>query len=127
MDCLFCKIINKEIPCFSVYEDDQALVFLDIAPINDGHVLIVPKKHCENMLDCDEKILSHIINLVPKIAKAAMVSLNYEAFNLGVNNGAIAGQVIPHLHFHIMPRKAGDGHCLFKGEKADFKNLENIA
>lgn len=116
-DCLFCKIIAGEIPSETVYEDEDVFAFLDIKPVNVGHVLVVPKKHCENLLDADPEILRKIIAVIPKIAKGVMAAFNYEAFNLGVNNGALAGQLVPHLHFHIMPRKEGDSHHLFAGKQ----------
>lgn len=115
-DCLFCKIINKEIPSEIIYEDEAVVAFLDIQQVNPGHVLVVPKKHCQNLLDVDLEILKKIIVVIPKIAQAILSGLGYEAFNLGVNNGKIAGQIIPHLHFHIMPRKEGDNHHLFMGQ-----------
>jgi histidine triad (HIT) family protein len=115
MSCLFCKIISKEIPAEIVYEDDEVLAFLDINPVNPGHTLVVPKKHCENLLEASEADLCNLISVIPKTARAIMASGQYEAFNVAMNNGAIAGQVINHLHFHIIPRKADDGCHLFKG------------
>lgn len=115
-DCLFCKIIAGEIPSETVYEDEDVFAFLDIMPVNIGHVLVVPKKHFEDLLDVDPEILKKIISVIPKIAKGVMSGIGCEAFNLGVNNGALAGQLVPHLHFHIMPRREGDGHHLFMGK-----------
>ena len=124
--CLFCKIIKGEIPCFKIYEDEKVFSFLDINPINSGHVLVVPKKHCQNLLDASADDLSAIINVVPKIAKAVMSALDYPAFNLGVNNGSEAGQLVNHLHFHVMPRRTGDGHQLFKGHEMSKNELEQV-
>lgn len=108
-DCLFCKIIKGEIPAAKVYEDDNVLAFLDIHPVNPGHTLIVPKIHFDNLLDADDEILKAMIVATKKVAAAILKGLKYEAFNLEENNGAIAGQVIPHLHWHIVPRTADDG------------------
>ncbi|HLD35058.1 MAG TPA: HIT family protein [Patescibacteria group bacterium] len=126
MDCLFCKIINGEVPAQVVYEDKSVLAFLDLFPSNPGHVLVVPKKHCENLLDASGEDLRSLISVIPKIAAAALKSVDCEGFNLAVNNGKVAGQVIPHLHFHIVPRIEGDGHELFHGTKAKVEDLEEI-
>ena len=126
MDCLFCKIINGAVPAQIVYEDKSVLAFLDIFPSNPGHVLVVPKKHCENLLDASGEDLRSLISVIPKIATAALKSVECEGFNLAVNNGSVAGQVIPHLHFHIVPRREGDGHELFKGVKAEVEELQEI-
>lgn len=126
MDCLFCKIINGEVPAQIVYEDKSVLAFLDIFPSNPGHVLVVPKKHSENLLDASGEDLRSIISVAPKIAAAVLKGLDYPAFNLAVNNGKFAGQVIPHLHFHIIPRREGDGHELFRGVKAEMAELQEI-
>lgn len=109
MDCVFCKIIKKEIPAYIVYEDEKVIAFLDIAPVNPGHTLIVPKIHYENILDTPSKILEELILATKKIAKAVCDGIGYAGFNLGVNNGRVAGQIISHLHFHIIPRRINDG------------------
>lgn len=108
-DCLFCKIISKEIPSTPVYEDDDVYAFLDIKPVNQGHVLVVPKKHCSGFLDCGADMLPKWIVATQKIAKAMKQGLGLEGLNLEQNEGAIAGQVIPHLHIHIVPRQPDDG------------------
>ena len=126
-DCLFCKIISGEIPSQKIYEDRSVLAFLDMNPCNPGHALVVPKRHCEKLLDASGEDLRSIISVIPRIAAAILKAFNYKAFNLGVNNGAIAGQVIPHLHFHIVPRKEGDGYELFRGVRAEPVALEDAA
>lgn len=108
-DCLFCKIIQGEIPAAKIYEDDNVLAFLDINPVNPGHTLIVPKIHSDGLLDADDQVLGQMIVVTKKVAEAILQGLEYEAFNLEQNNGSIAGQVIPHLHWHIVPRTAEDG------------------
>lgn len=112
-DCIFCKIIKGELPSVKVYEDEKILAFLDISPVNPGHTLVVPKEHFENILDTPEGVLSDLIKAVKKIAPAVMKGTNTSAFNLGVNNGSEAGQVVQHTHFHIMPRWQGDGYKLW--------------
>ncbi len=108
-DCLFCKIIAKEIPSVALYEDDLVYAFLDIHPTNPGHALVVPKKHCVGFLDCAGEMLPDWILATQKIARAMKAGLKLEGLNLIQNEGAVAGQVIPHLHIHIVPRHANDG------------------
>jgi histidine triad (HIT) family protein len=108
-DCLFCKIIRGEIPSTKIYENDKILAFLDINPVNPGHTLVVPKEHFADMLETPDEVLDEMIRAVKKIAPAILQATGAEGFNLGVNNGEAAGQLILHTHFHIMPRRAGDG------------------
>ncbi|MDP3793755.1 MAG: HIT family protein [Candidatus Uhrbacteria bacterium] len=108
MDCLFCKIIAKEIPSTPVYEDEDVYAFLDIHPINPGHTLVVPKKHCQGFLDCDSSVVTKWIAATQKIAQAMKKGLALEGLNLEQNEGEVAGQVIRHLHIHIIPRYAND-------------------
>lgn len=108
-DCLFCKIVAKEIPSTPVYEDEDVYAFLDIKPVNPGHVLVVPKKHCSGFLDCGLEILPKWILATQKVAMAIKKGLNLEGLNLEQNEGAVAGQLIQHLHIHIVPRLATDG------------------
>lgn len=127
MDCLFCKIINGEIPCHKVYEDADVFAFLDINPTSSGHTLVVPKKHCSGLLDVDNEILSKIMAAAQKIAVAIQKALGSGAFNLIQNNGAAAGQIIEHLHFHIIPRSEGDGLKHWPGKPYVGDEAMNIA
>ncbi|RME54420.1 HIT family protein [Candidatus Woesearchaeota archaeon] len=102
--CVFCKIVNNEIPCAKVYEDDYTIAFLDIAPATPrkGHVLVVPKQHCENLSDVEDDVLANTIKAVKKVAKALMKYA--DGVNLVQNNGEAANQLVKHLHFHLVPR-----------------------
>ena len=113
-DCLFCKIIKKEIPAEVVYEDEIVLAFLDINPVNPGHTLVIPKEHSQDFISTNGETLRSVVSIIPKIAKAIMRGLNYDAFNLCTNNGKASGQEIMHLHFHIVPRREDDGQKLFE-------------
>ena len=108
-DCIFCKICNNEIPCSKIYEDDDFLCFLDINPVNKGHVLVIPKGHYETILDIPDDILRRLILVVKKISKAVKNGMNVGGFNVTMNNYKEAGQVVPHAHFHIIPRIENDG------------------
>ncbi|MDD4900591.1 MAG: HIT family protein [Patescibacteria group bacterium] len=109
MSCIFCKIISGELPSHKVYEDENVLAFLDISPVNPGHTLVVPKKHFVDLEDADEATLCAVIKAVKRVGLSIKNNLGAAGYNLGMNNGAVAGQVVPHLHFHLMPRQAGDG------------------
>lgn len=116
-NCIFCKIVKREIPCDKVYEDEKVLAFLDIHPIKPGHTLIIPKKHFENFASTDEEYLLPMIQTARKIAPAIIKAVGASAFNLTTANGAEAGQSVFHLHFHIIPRFS-------KSELKDWPEME---
>ena len=126
-DCIFCKIISGEIPCAKVYENDKVIAFLDIAPVNPSHTLIVPKQHYEQMQDIPDDMLCEVMITIKKLSKAIMKAVNTSSFNLGMNNGREAGQLIPHAHFHIMPRFAGDGYKHWQGKSYKEDEMQKIA
>ena len=107
-DCIFCKIIKGEIPSTKIYEDDLCLAFMDIFPVTEGHCLLIPKEHYTNMLDADPLVLEHLIVQLANIDR--QVAKVYEEAGIlnTVANGRYAGQEVPHLHFHVIPRKKGD-------------------
>ncbi len=106
--CIFCKIAKGEIPAVKVYEDEKVLAFMDINPINDGHTLVIPKKHAENIFEISPEDLSEVISVAHKIARAIKNSLNPEGLTVVQLNGRVAGQVVPHFHVHLIPRKEDD-------------------
>ncbi|MBW3019722.1 HIT family protein [Candidatus Woesearchaeota archaeon] len=108
-DCIFCKIIKNEIPCDHIYDDENFLAFLDIRPVNKGHVLIVPREHHTNLLDMPPELLEKYLPVIQKIAKATVKAVKADGCNVSINNGAASGQVIFHTHFHIIPRFENDG------------------
>ncbi len=108
-DCLFCKIVKGQIPCAKIFEDDAVLCFLDIGPISDGHTLVVPKQHYEQLHDCPAELLGRVCSRLGQIADAVKKAMNSDGYNLLCNNGRAAGQLVDHVHFHIIPRNAGDG------------------
>jgi histidine triad (HIT) family protein len=107
--CVFCKIITGEIPSYKIYEDNDTFAFLDIKPVNPGHVLVVPKKHYQNMEEISDSDLQKIILIVKKIGAALKNKLGVIGYNINENNDLIAGQAVPHLHFHVIPRREEDG------------------
>ncbi len=108
-DCIFCKIVNGEIPSAKIYENDKVFAFLDISPISDGHTLVIPKRHFEKLHDCPAELLGRVSSRLGKIAKAVAAGMNSDGYNVLCNNGRAAGQLVSHLHFHIIPRNSGDG------------------
>ena len=126
-DCIFCKIIAGELPCAKVYEDEHTLAFLDIHPVRPGHTLVVPKTHCQDFLDCDPAVFRDIMPVTQKVARAVVKATGAEGFNLGVNNGRAAGQVIFHLHLHVIPRNIGDGLRLWPNQDYQEGKMQEIA
>jgi histidine triad (HIT) family protein len=107
-DCVFCKMVEGEIPLAKVYEDEAVLAFLDIRPISDGHTLVIPKQHCTRVHECDPEILGQLALRLGKVARAVITAMECDGYNVLCNNGSAAGQVVEHLHFHIIPRNTGD-------------------
>jgi|TARA_B110000438_G_scaffold262318_1_gene273537 histidine triad (HIT) family protein len=109
MACIFCDILDGKREAHIVYEDEYHISFLDKYPIDDGHTLVIPKKHYERITDMDSKDVGKIFSLVPKIAKAVLDGAGADAFSLAQNNGKAAKQIIPHVHIHIIPRYNNKG------------------
>lgn len=108
MDCIFCKILKKEIPSYKIYEDEYTYAFLDIALDVDGHTLVIPKKHVCNVLDCDIETLNHVTNTIKKIADHYVNDCHFSGVNILNASGEDAQQTVMHLHFHIIPRANND-------------------
>lgn len=108
-DCIFCKMVAGEIPVVKVYEDEAVLAFLDIGPISDGHTLVIPKVHCGKVHECDPQVLADVWSRLGRIAGAIVRAMKADGYNVLCNNGRVAGQIVDHLHFHIVPRRTGDG------------------
>ena len=106
--CIFCKIVAGQIPCFKLLEDDLTIAFMDINPVNPGHALAVAKGHWPTVDVIPPDVLAAVARTAQRIAKASMTVLKPAGVNLVQANGAAAGQSVPHLHIHIMPRRPGD-------------------
>lgn len=109
MACLFCKIINKEIPADIIYEDGEVVAVLDIQPRAPGHAMVLPKIHVENISELPEKNIGSVFAAVKKTVGLLEKSLKPDGFTIGINHGRVSGQTIEHLHIHIIPRWQGDG------------------
>jgi histidine triad (HIT) family protein len=114
--CIFCKIVEGEIPSYKVYEDDSVLAFLDIAPVNIGHTLVIPKEHFENILETPEDLIADMMKVAKKVSHG-IDALGSDGININMNNRAAAGQVIFHSHIHVIPRYADDGFQMWHGRR----------
>ncbi|CAG9622533.1 HIT family protein [Sutcliffiella rhizosphaerae] len=130
-DCIFCKIINGDIPAAKVYEDEHVLAFLDISQVTKGHTLVIPKVHKENIYELTPEIAEKLFKVVPKITTAIKEKFKPIGMNLLNNNGAEAGQSVFHYHLHILPRFGkGDGFgAVWKSNQSDYtpEDLKNIS
>lgn len=107
-DCVFCKIVAAELQASVVYEDDAVLSFLDTGPLAEGHLLIIPREHFSHLTDVPPTVCSTLAAMLPTLGRALLQVSKADGFNLLMNQGRIAGQAVPHVHFHLIPRKAGD-------------------
>jgi histidine triad (HIT) family protein len=108
-DCIFCKIIAGEIPSHKIYEDDSVLALLDINPVSEGHVLVIPKAHAQNLFESSAEAVDSIMHTIQKLGAVIKESLGANGFNVTTNIGAASGQSVFHTHFHMIPRYDGDG------------------
>lgn len=109
MDCLFCKIIQGEIPGHVIYEDGAVTAILDIKPLARGHVLVLPRRHAANIIEAEDGDLGPIFQSVKKITELLTEKLTPDGFTIGINHGRVSGQTVEHLHIHVIPRWHGDG------------------
>jgi len=107
-DCIFCKIVRGEIPSFKVYEDERVFAFMDINPISEGHALIIPKNHAENLWEISEKNLEAIHKVSKKLVQAMQTALTVDGVAILQLNGRSVGQEVMHYHMHLMPHKSGE-------------------
>jgi histidine triad (HIT) family protein len=115
-DCLFCKIVAGEVPSHKVYEDENTYVFLDIFPVGRGHMLIIPKDHAEDLGAGSVEAACDMMKTVHTIAPGVMKALGATGYNLGMNHGSDAGQIVWHTHIHFIPRYAGQERSFEKHE-----------
>jgi len=112
-DCIFCRIAAGELPAERVLETPGVVAFLDIAPVNYGHTLVIPKAHFENLLELPDAVWTAMGQVCRRVAQALMATLSAQGFNIGMNNFGAAGQEVFHAHLHVIPRYHTDGHKLF--------------
>ena len=122
--CIFCSIVNKEIPSSCIYEDDQVMAFLDLSQVTKGHTLVVPKKHYDNLLECDDETLAHLIQVVKMLAVRISERLNAQGVNVLNNTHETAGQTVNHLHFHIIPRYSENDAVVIQFNESEKQDLD---
>lgn len=128
MDCIFCKIVSGDIPSVKVYEDDRVFAFMDINPLNEGHLLIIPKTHAATIHEITEADFAAVMSATHKLAAAVQKALNPDGINLMQLNGKAANQVVPHLHVHIVPRWSGDDLAICKWDlvAGDMEKIQGV-
>jgi histidine triad (HIT) family protein len=118
MSCIFCRIVAGEIPAEIVAKDEHAVAFLDIAPLADGHTVIVPRRHVATIEEMSRDEAAALFHTVYRLAGPVRQALDAAGSTIGINNGAATGQTIPHVHVHIVPRRSDDGagsvHTIFR-------------
>ncbi|HHX80810.1 MAG TPA: HIT family protein [Acholeplasmataceae bacterium] len=125
--CVFCKIVQGEIPAYKVYEDDDILAFLDISQATPGHTLVIPKEHCENIFALEENKAANLMKVVTRLSKKLKVALNIDALNILNNSGQLAGQTVNHFHIHLLPRSENDGLIIkFSSNKLSETELKGL-
>jgi histidine triad (HIT) family protein len=120
-DCIFCSIIDGAIPCYTVYETDETLAFLDANPLEPGHALVIPKTHHERLGDLPTELAARVWETVSELGPQIEFAVGADSMTIGMNDGAAAGQEVPHVHVHLVPREQGDGagpiHAAFPGQQ----------
>ncbi len=127
-DSIFTKIVKGEIPCHRIFENDHILAFLDITPLSVGHTLVIPKRQAEKLEDLPPEDTAELARQLGAIARRVVSATGAEGYNILQNNGRAAGQEVPHVHFHIIPRRAGDGlGYRWKAKPAEQDTLAELA
>jgi len=126
--CIFCKILSGEIPSFKIYEDSKVYAFLDINPVNAGHTLVIPKEHYIVLPQMPDAQATHLMKVVKYLSGAIFEMTGAHGINVYQNNGAAAGQEVPHVHFHIIPRFQDDKSIgNWKRNQVDPEKLKQMA
>lgn len=132
MACIFCAIVAGDIPSHKVHEDDATFAFLDIQPLAQGHALVIPKEHVAKLEDCSSSAAAAVMHAVQSLTPRLCAAVQAQDATVAINNGPDAGQEVPHMHVHIIPRRPGDAggpiHALFgKRPTADGDALARLA
>ena len=126
-DCLFCRIASGEIPAAVVYRDDEHLAFMDIGPVNAGHLLVVPHRHFESAATMPSEAVGRLFALGSRLAGAAVRAVGADGYNLTTNSGPAAGQIVMHTHVHAIPRFADDGLKHWGSREMPAEEIEALA
>ena len=126
-DCIFCQIVAGGTPAQKIYEDDAVVSFLDIRPVNEGHVLVVPRNHFDRFEETSDEVLTRLLPVAKKIGLALKKAVGADGFNIMINNGAAAGEIVSHTHVHVIPRSNTDGLANWPGESYKEGDAEKVA
>lgn len=126
-DCIFCRIVGGEAPSHRVYEDGDVLVFMDIQPVAEGHTLIIPRSHYENLFEASEDAMAAVARVSVRIARAIREALSPDGVFVAQTNGAAAGQTVFHYHLHLIPRWHGGGLRIHGRREAAADDLARVA
>lgn len=126
-ECIFCKIIRGESSAQKIYETGDALAFLDVNPITDGHTLVIPKEHYRDIFQIPVPVLEKTMEAAKKIAEGAQKALNAGGVNILHNSGSVAQQEISHFHIHVIPRYRKDQINIFPGRKGNQEKIDSVA
>lgn len=124
--CIFCDIVKGNIPAYTLYEDEDVLAFLDISQVTKGHTLIIPKKHYDNFLNCDEIILKKLTQTAQKLGNHIMKKTGANGMHLLSNANEAAGQSVPHVHLHLIPRWSAQDACVISFKESDKQDMEAL-
>ena len=127
-DCIFCKIVAGTVPCFKLFEDSETLAFMDINPVHDGHALVIPKAHYPTVFDIAPEAIAAAARTAARVARAVNGALRPDGINLIQANGPGAGQSVGHFHFHVLPRRLGDGVAInWEPKPGDMTRIAEVA
>jgi len=127
-NCIFCRIATGDIPSAKIYEDENVLAFLDLAPVHPGHTLVIPKNHYKDMLEVPAELGPAVFAALQKVAGAVVKATGAQGFNIMQNNGLAAGQTMFHIHWHIIPRFDDDGLAMWaQGKYSDAAAMQEMA
>jgi len=124
-DCIFCGIVAGEVPSHTVHEDDETVAFLDANPLARGHTVVVPRDHHERIADMPRETAEAVFGTIHDLVPAVQDAVGAEGVNVGFNDGEVAGQVVPHVHGHVVPRFEGDDGRSFHAVAASQKDLSD--
>lgn len=124
--CIFCKIVDKEMPCYCIYEDKEVMAFLDISQVTKGHVLLIPKQHYDDFIECDDELLMHMAQIAKMLAKRIMARTDAEGMNIISNIHEVAGQSVQHFHIHLIPRYGDDDACVVRFDKSPKQDMDAL-
>jgi len=127
-DCIFCKIVVGQIPCFKLFEDAETLAFMDINPVHDGHCLVIPKAHYRDVFEIAPEAIAAAARAAARVAKAVSETVKPDGLNLIQANGPGAGQSVGHFHFHVFPRRVDDGLAInWEPKPGDMTRIAELA